>query len=179
MKTLIKIVLPMAVLGLLGGCGSQTKSHSASSESSAKTENKVANNSSASQSSSEQAASESTSSSEKTSGKTGEKVTSEQQNKTSTTQTHPAVTQQSVANRIAQSLSNQYAPQDLTFQFSQSGSGTYVVQVRENHQSANMRAQGADPSTSPTIAWYKTNANGQLLKSVDGGVTYVVVGNAY
>lgn len=189
MKQLIKVVLPLAVLGLLGGCGSQTKTHSRSSKPKTTKVAKKATDkvNSISDSSAEKTTSDSDSSSqsEKTNQATGTSSSSTQQqaqskrSQTAVTKTHPAVTQQSVANRISQSLSGRYAPQDLTFQFSQSGAGTYTVQVQENHQSANMKARGADPSTSPTIAWYKTNANGQLLKSVDGGVSYTVVGNAY
>lgn len=197
MKQLIKVVLPLAVLGLLGGCGSQTKSHSGSAKTkTAKVTKKAANHvSSTSESTSEKPASsvDSAAQSGKASGSAEENTASAPQqtktsqaktntnngSKTAVTKAHPAVTQQSVASRISQSLSSQYKPQDLAFQFSQSGSGTYTVQVQENHQSANMQAKGADPSTSPTIAWFKTNASGQLLKSVDGGVTYAVVGNAY
>ncbi|GAT17866.1 hypothetical protein [Secundilactobacillus silagei] len=197
MKPVIKFVLPLAVLGLLGGCGSQTKSHSASSnkpKTSKVAKNKAVNssNSAASQSSVTQsssdsessvASSQSSSSSEHQhsvkSPATSQQPTKASSAKTKMTQAHPAVTQQSVASKISQTLGGQYAPQDLAFQFSQSGAGTYTVQVQENHQSPNMKAKGADPSTSPTVAWFKTNTNGQLLKSVDGGATYTVVGNAY
>ncbi|WP_203649923.1 hypothetical protein [Secundilactobacillus yichangensis] len=189
MKQLIKVVLPLAVLSLLGGCGSQTKSHSGSTKpKTTKVAKKAAdkvNSISDSSSKKTTADSDSSSQSEKTNQISGESGSSTQQQakanhaQTAVTKAHPAVTQQTVANRISQSLSGRYAPQDLTFQFSQSGAGTYTVQVQENHQSPNMKAQGADPSTSPTIAWYKTNASGQLLKSVDGGVTYTIVGNAY
>lgn len=188
MKTLIKIVLPLAFLGLLGGCGSQTKSHSASKESKTTEVAKSKTNSSSSSSTSDfstKASSESSSESEKPSEKKQDSQTiakSQVQAKGSqnnVTQSHPAVTQRVLASRISRLLSGQYAPQDLSFQFNQAGSGIYTVQVQENHQSPNMKAKGADPSTSPTIAWFKTNAQGQLLKSVDGGVNYVVVGNAY
>lgn len=178
----------MAVLGLLGGCGSQTKSHSASKESKTTEVAKPKTNSSSSSSTSDsstkpvaESSAESAQPSEKrqnnqTTAKTQAKTQSSQAN---VTQSHPAVTQQMLASRISRLLSGQYAPQDLSFQFNQAGSGIYTVQVQENHQSPNMKAKGADPSTSPTIAWFKTNAKGQLLKSVDGGVNYVVVGNVY
>ncbi|HBF74055.1 MAG TPA: hypothetical protein DDW71_02195 [Lactobacillus sp.] len=189
MKTLIKIVLPMAVLGLLGGCGSQTKSHSASKESKttevAKPKTNSSSSSSSTSDSSTKPVAESSAQSEQPSEKRqNNQTTAKTQAKTQSsqadvTQSHPAVTQQMLASRISRLLSGQYAPQDLSFQFNQAGSGIYTVQVQENHQSPNMKAKGADPSTSPTIAWFKTNAKGQLLKSVDGGVNYVVVGNAY
>lgn len=198
MKQLIKVVLPFAVLGLLGGCGSQTKSHSdAAKTKTAKVTKKTAHHVSSTSNavSGKQASSAETSARSQKASQPAEKraASTQQQAKASqakansnkepktavTKAAHPAVTQQSVASRISQSLSGQYKPQDLAFQFSQSGSGTYTVQVQENHQSPNMQAKGADPSTSPTIAWFKTNASGQLLKSVDGGVNYSVVGNAY
>jgi hypothetical protein len=194
MKPVIKFVLPLAVLGLLGGCGSQTKSHSASSnrpktskvaKNKAVSSSSVTSQSSTVQSSSDSASSAGSSQSSSSSARSVKSPAISQQPvktssaKTKMTQTHPAVTQQSVASKISQTLSGQYAPQDLAFQFSQSGAGTYTVHVQENHQSPNMKAKGADPSTSPTVAWFKTNTNGQLLKSVDGGATYTVVGNAY
>lgn len=197
MKQLIKVVLPLAALGLLGGCGSQTKSHSDSAKTkTARVTKKAANHvSSTSDATSGKLVSSAASSAQtkKTSGsaekntastpqqaKTSQaKANTNQVPKTAVTKAHLAVTQQSVASRISQSLSSQYKPQDLAFQFSQSGSGIYTVQVQENHQSPNMQAKGTDPSTSPTIAWFKTNASGQLLKSVDGGVNYAVVGSAY
>lgn len=187
MTRLIKIILPLAVVGLLGGCGSQSKSHSDTS--SKATSSKVAKRSTSesssseslqsSQSSSARSQSSANSSSERVSSNATSVTRSARRSSQATTKATPAVNQKTIASRISRLLSNQYAPQDLTMQFTQSAYGTYTVQVQENHQSANMRARGADPNTSPTIAWFKTNTQGQLLKSVDGGATYQVVGNAY
>lgn len=177
-------MLPMAVLGLLGGCGSQEKSHSASTKSQTSQVAKSKTSSRSESDSSTKTVAESSTEAKKPSEKKQDSQTTKQQAQTkgsqeNVTESHPAVTQQVLASRISRLLSGQYAPQDLSFQFNQSGAGIYTVQVQENHQSPNMKAKGADPSTSPTIAWFKTNAKGQLLKSVDGGVNYVVVGNAY
>lgn len=185
MKNVIKLVLPIAVIGLLAGCGGQsqathdssnktTSSQSSSKQSSSKTSSDESTSTSESQSS-ESAASQSSSSQSSQSAQ----QSSGQQSSQSTAKATPAISQKTLASRITRLLSNQYAPQDLSMQFSQSQAGTYTIQVTENHQSANMKAQGADPNTSPTVAWFQTNSKGQLLESKDGGATYAVVGNAY
>ncbi|MTV82068.1 hypothetical protein [Secundilactobacillus folii] len=199
MKRLIRVVLPLALLSLLGGCGSQTKSHSGSSSKTpsskvakhssnqASTSKQQAGSASTSDSSNSNSASSSSTTtgnsssktSNATSGSAATSTTKSQQRGASAQKASPAVSQQTIASRISRLLSNQYAPQDLAMQFSQSTNGTYTVQVQENHQSPNMKAKGADPNTSPTIAWFKTNTSGQLLKSTDGGASYQVVGNAY
>lgn len=179
MKSLIKFVLPLAVLGLLGGCGAQSKSQSDSSKTSSSKVAKSATSHSQSESNKSDSDSTSDSNSQSDQSVNDSNATSTTKNANTVKKSSHAVTQQTIASRISRLLSYQYAPQDLTMQFSQSASGTYTIQVQENHQSPNMKAQGADPNTSPTIAWFKTNTSGQLLKSTDGGVSYTVVGNAY
>lgn len=56
------------------------------------------------------------------------------------------------------------------FIFSQStdSQGCVEIQVQENHQSAFMKNIGADPDSTPTVGWYRINAQGYLQKG-DGG----------
>lgn len=72
----------------------------------------------------------------------------------------------------------QYNRQDLLMAVT-AVNGIFTVQVQENHQSPNMKKMGADPNVNPTVAWFQSNTNGQLLRSDNGGASYYVVGNAY
>ncbi|HFI0043445.1 TPA: DUF4767 domain-containing protein [Streptococcus suis] len=61
----------------------------------------------------------------------------------------------------------------------QSSDGLAYVEVRENHNSANMKAAGADSGVSSGAAFYRVNAQGQLetMDVVSG--TYTVVAETY
>lgn len=191
-KQVVKWGLPLLMLGVLGGCGqnkqSQSQSESTTSSKQAKSSDQSISESatSASTSSESDATTSSTdaASSAQSNGSTAttsstqtvdgtQKSTTKSSSASTTTGT---VSQASVLNQVYQQLSGQYARQDLLMQVSQGRPGIYTVQVQENHQSANMKSAGADPSTTPTVAWFQTNQQGQLLRSDNGGASYYVVG---
>jgi hypothetical protein len=57
--------------------------------------------------------------------------------------------------------------------------GLVYATIKENHQSDAMKQAGADPNTSPTVAHYRINANGELEKSSDGLNSWTVVSRTY
>jgi hypothetical protein len=191
-KQVVKWGLPLLMLGVLGGCGqnkqSQSQSESTASSKQVKQSDQSSSDSSMSAStSSESDAATSTSDATSTTQSTAstaatsssQSADSAQKNTTkssSASTTTGTVSQASVLNQVYQQLSGQYARQDLLMQVSQGQPGIYTVQVQENHQSANMKSAGADPSTTPTVAWFQTNQQGQLLRSDNGGASYYVVG---
>ncbi|HEM6220498.1 TPA: DUF4767 domain-containing protein [Streptococcus suis] len=61
----------------------------------------------------------------------------------------------------------------------QSSDGLAYVEVRENHNSANMKAAGADSGVSSGAAFYRVNAQGQLEKMDVVAGTYTVVAETY
>lgn len=61
----------------------------------------------------------------------------------------------------------------------QSSDGLAYIEVREDHNSANMQAAGADRSVSSGAAFYRVNANGQLEKMDVVAGSYSVVADIY
>ncbi|HFU4188920.1 TPA: DUF4767 domain-containing protein [Streptococcus suis] len=61
----------------------------------------------------------------------------------------------------------------------QSSDGLAYVEVRENHNSANMKAAGADSGVSSGATFYRVNAKGQLEKMDVVAGTYTVVAETY
>ncbi|HFU3799380.1 TPA: DUF4767 domain-containing protein [Streptococcus suis] len=61
----------------------------------------------------------------------------------------------------------------------QSSDGLAYVEVRENHNSANMKAAGADSGVSSGAGFYRVNALGQLEKMDVVAGTYTVVAETY
>ena len=61
----------------------------------------------------------------------------------------------------------------------QSSDGLVYIEVREDHNSANMQAAGADRSVSSGAAFYRVNANGQLEKMDVVAGSYSVVAETY
>lgn len=61
----------------------------------------------------------------------------------------------------------------------QSSDGLAYVEVRENHNSANLKAAGADSGVSSGAAFYRVNAQGQLEKMDVVAGTYTVVAETY
>lgn len=190
-KQVVKWGLPLLMLGVLGGCGQNKQSQSQSESTASSKQVKQSDQSSSDSATSASTSSESdaaTSASDATSTtqsnastaatSSSQSADSTQKNttKSSSASTTGTVSQASVLNQVYQQLSGQYARQDLLMQVSQGQPGIYTVQVQENHQSANMKSAGADPSTTPTVAWFQTNQQGQLLRSDNGGASYYVVG---
>lgn len=188
-KQVVKWGLPLLMLGVLGGCGQNKQSQSQSESTASSEQVKQSDQSSSDSSTSASTSSESdaaTSASDATSTTQSDASTaatsssqsadSAQKNTTKSSSASTTVSQASVLNQVYQQLSGQYARQDLLMQVSQGQPGIYTVQVQENHQSANMKSAGADPSTTPTVAWFQTNQQGQLLRSDNGGASYYVVG---
>lgn len=190
-KQVVKWGLPLLMLGVLGGCGqgkqSQSQSESTASSKQVKqsdqsSSDSVTSASTSSESDATTSASDATSATQSnastaaTSSSQSADSTQKNTTKSSSASTTGTVSQASVLNQVYQQLSGQYARQDLLMQVSQGQPGIYTVQVQENHQSANMKSAGADPSTTPTVAWFQTNQQGQLLRSDNGGASYYVVG---
>lgn len=61
----------------------------------------------------------------------------------------------------------------------QSSDGLAYIEVREDHNSANMQVAGADGSVSSGAAFYRVNANGQLEKMDVVAGSYSVVAETY
>ncbi|HEM6339347.1 TPA: DUF4767 domain-containing protein [Streptococcus suis] len=61
----------------------------------------------------------------------------------------------------------------------QSSDGLAYIEVREDHNSANMQAAGADRSVSSGATFYRVNANGQLEKMDVVAGSYSVVAETY
>ncbi|HFI0351893.1 TPA: DUF4767 domain-containing protein [Streptococcus suis] len=75
-----------------------------------------------------------------------------------------------------------YNKSDFTSQVTtntQSSDGLAYIEVREDHNSANMQAAGADRSVSSGAAFYRVNANGQLEKMDVVAGSYSVVAETY
>lgn len=82
----------------------------------------------------------------------------------------------------AQRYGSPYNREDFTAQvatIAETADGLVYIEVRENHDTPNMRAAGADPHTSPIAGRYRINANGALEEEdiVSGG--YQVVSSTY
>lgn len=202
MKTILKLMVPLALSTLLVGCGNSSsqsgstkKAETTTSQSAKKKDTKttttadktssssaVSSSSASSNGANYTVQSSSTTSADSTSSTTADSdaTTSQSADQTSSSTTQgPTINQNTLTERIYRLMSGAYARQDLIMQITQTSTNIYTVQVRENHQSPNMRAKYVDPNTSPTVAWFKTNSTGQLLQSKDGGATYYVVGTAY
>ncbi|MFD0897667.1 hypothetical protein [Loigolactobacillus binensis] len=80
---------------------------------------------------------------------------------------------------VTRYVSGDYQAGDLSYAMSKDENGELVIQVRENHNSANQQAQGADTNTAPTVGWFKINSQGQLLSSADAGASWQVISNRY
>lgn len=72
------------------------------------------------------------------------------------------------------------ADQDA-FIFNQStdDQGCVEIQVQENHQSAFMKSIHADPESTPTIGWYRINAQGYLQQGTPGSDNWNTVAQNY
>ncbi|KRN04341.1 hypothetical protein [Holzapfeliella floricola] len=73
-----------------------------------------------------------------------------------------------IYNLILQDMKNRHIAQsnytidDYIYQPSAGSNEITTYQVLENHQSANMKAIGADPNTAPVVGKYQMRANGHL-----------------
>ncbi|MFL2029906.1 LptM family lipoprotein [Loigolactobacillus zhaoyuanensis] len=101
------------------------------------------------------------------------------QNQTATTVSGQNLTTAQVQAWVAQNISGNYQAGDLAYTMNKNENGELVIQVQENHNSANAQVQGADANTAPTIGWFKINQQGQLLSSPDAGASWNVVSNSY
>lgn len=72
------------------------------------------------------------------------------------------------------------ADQDA-FIFNQStdDQGCVEIQVQENHQSAFMKSIHADPESTPTIGWYRINAQGYLQQGTPGSDNWNTIAQNY
>ena len=72
------------------------------------------------------------------------------------------------------------ADQDA-FIFNQStdDQGCVEIQVQENHQSAFMKSIHADPESTPTIGWYRINAQGYLQQGAPGSDNWNTIAQNY
>ncbi|MFC6171225.1 hypothetical protein [Loigolactobacillus jiayinensis] len=206
MKKLFGVLLIGVTAATLAACGNGSASQDSTSDTSQKTSQvskktsskkaastDSATNSASSASSSADASStsanESTavSASDTSSSSTTASTTSSAASASATAQSQTATTSADglnlttaqVQNWVARNISGNYQDGDLSYAMSKDANGELVIQVRENHNSANMQAQGADTSTAPTIGWYKVNSQGQLLRSPDAGASWNVVSSSY
>ncbi len=63
---------------------------------------------------------------------------------------------------------------DYSMDMYKDSAGLLQIDVRENHDSANMQSAGADPDVSPRVASYQIDANGALQEiSADGSATTI------
>ncbi len=68
---------------------------------------------------------------------------------------------------------------DFLFETEMKNDGLVYIDVRENHDTEDMKAQGADPHVNPMIAYYRISNQGYLENSGDAGVHWDVVSRAY
>lgn len=57
--------------------------------------------------------------------------------------------------------------------------GCVEIQVQENHQSAFMKSIHADPESTPTIGWYRINAEGYLQEGNPGSNNWKTIAQSY
>ena len=57
--------------------------------------------------------------------------------------------------------------------------GCVEIQVQENHQSAFMKSIHADPESTPTIGWYRINAQGYLQQGAPGSDNWNTIAQNY
>lgn len=57
--------------------------------------------------------------------------------------------------------------------------GCVEIQVQENHQSAFMKSIHADPESTPTIGWYRINAQGYLQQGAPGSDNWNTIAQSY
>jgi len=68
---------------------------------------------------------------------------------------------------------------DFLFETEMRNDGLVYIDVRENHDTEDMKAQGADPHVNPMIAYYRISKQGYLENSGDAGVHWDVVSRTY
>ena len=85
-----------------------------------------------------------------------------------------------IANYLENRKDSRFTKKDFTIESWKSDTdGLVYATIKENHQSDAMKQAGADPNTSPTVAHYRINANGELEKSSDGLNDWTVVSRTY
>lgn len=62
-----------------------------------------------------------------------------------------------------------YTREDYTMDMGKNSDGLLQITVRENHNSANMKADGADPDTAPVVATYEITSEGYLAQTSANG----------
>lgn len=157
----------------------KAQSSSTASNSASSTKANSADSNAADTSSTAIASSSSANAVSSTSSVASNQAASQSQAQTATTVNGLNLTTAQVQDWVAQHVSGNYQADDLGYEMSKDANGELVIQVRENHNSANMQAQGADAGTAPTIGWFKINSQGQLLSSPDAGASWSVVSNSY
>lgn len=158
---------------------SSKKAQSSSTASNSSTKANSADSNTADTSSTAIASSSSANAVSSTSSVASSQAVGQSQAQTATTVNGLNLTTAQVQDWVAQHVSGNYQADDLGYEMSKDANGELVIQVRENHNSANMQAQGADAGTAPTIGWFKINSQGQLLSSPDAGASWSVVSNSY
>lgn len=157
----------------------KAQSPSTVSNSASSTKTSSADGNTAGTSSTAIASSSSSNAGSSTSSVASSQAAGQSQAQTATTVNGLNLTTAQVQDWVAQHVSGNYQSDDLGYEMSKDANGELVIQVRENHNSANMQAQGADAGTAPTIGWFKINSQGQLLSSPDAGASWSVVSNSY
>lgn len=157
----------------------KAQSSSTASNSASSTKANSADSNTADTSSTAIASSSSSNAGSSTSSVASSQAAGQSQAQTATTVNGLNLTTAQVQDWVAQHVSGNYQSDDLGYEMSKDANGELVIQVRENHNSANMQAQGADAGTAPTIGWFKINSQGQLLSSPDAGASWSVVSNSY
>ncbi|MBW4802177.1 hypothetical protein [Loigolactobacillus coryniformis] len=157
----------------------KAQSSSTASNSASSTKANSADSNTADTSSTAIASSSSANAVSSTSSVASSQAVGQSQAQTATTVNGLNLTTAQVQDWVAQHVSGNYQADDLGYEMSKDANGELVIQVRENHNSANMQAQGADAGTAPTIGWFKINSQGQLLSSPDAGASWSVVSNSY
>lgn len=157
----------------------KAQSSSTASNSASSTKANSADSNAADTSSTAIASSSSANAVSSTSSVASSQAVGQSQAQTATTVNGLNLTTAQVQDWVAQHVSGNYQADDLGYEMSKDANGELVIQVRENHNSANMQAQGADAGTAPTIGWFKINSQGQLLSSPDAGASWSVVSNSY
>ena len=85
-----------------------------------------------------------------------------------------------IANYLENRKDSRFTKKDFTIESWKSDTdGLVYATIKENHQSDAMKQAGADSNTSPTVAHYRINANGELEKSSDGLNSWTVVSRTY
>ncbi|MEJ6348037.1 hypothetical protein R4Y45_02195 [Holzapfeliella sp. He02] len=139
---------------LLTGCSGNNSGSDSASTSSQQT---------SSSQSSEQSSQSSTSSSS-----SSESQSSQSEKQTQASSSSLKEIDKQIYNLILQDMKNRHIAQanytidDYIYQPTASANEVTTYQVLENHQSANMKANGADPNTAPVVGKYQMRANGHL-----------------